>query len=169
MLKNKYLLGLLVLTLGACQSPMSKKHDMSNQKMAHKDISKMSTIPEEIKECIRKNDLIWAQNFEKGDYETFFKFAIEDNSKVKGFALNAIGTMYHFGAGVEVDYKRAKDLYERALEYGNGEAANHLGRLYLNGEGVKKNENRAQEYYKISCEKGYSVACEHPCMMPKKL
>lgn len=167
MLKNKYLLGLLVLTLGACQSH-NMEHRMRHN-MKYKEVSKLPTPPKEVKEYIRKNDLIRAQNFEKGDYETFFNFAMEDSQKTKGFTLNTIGTMYHFGAGVEVDYKRAKDLYERALEYGNGEAANHLGRLYLNGEGVKKNENRAQEYYKISCEKGYSVACEHPCMMPKKL
>ncbi len=162
MIKYKYLSGLLILSLGACQSgptkhAMSKNH--MDHMMTHKENSKHPTTLEEIKACIKKGDIEKKKEFEKGDYETFFNFAIEDNQKTKGFTLNAIGTMYHYGAGVEVDYKRAKDLYERALEYGNGEAANHLGRLYLNGEGVEKNETRAREYYKLSCENGYDVGC----------
>jgi len=175
MIKKKYLIGLLVLSLGACQShhmdqKMGHNRDhMMKRKMGrnmdhmmtHKENSKMLMIPDGIKECIRKDTLIRAENFEKGDYETFFNFAIEDSQKTKGFTLNAIGTMYHFGAGVKVDYSRAKDLYERALEYGNGEAANHLARLYANGEGVERNEARAREYYKISCDKGYDVGCEN--------
>lgn len=163
MIKYKYLLGLLILSLGACQSH-STKHDMSknhmDQKMSHKENSKMSTNLETPEEYDRKFSVVDKKAFEKGDYATAFNFVIEDSQKTKGFTLNAIGTMYHFGYGVEVDYKRAKDLYERALEYGNGEAANHLGRLYLNGEGVEKNPVRAREYYKLSCDNGYSFACK---------
>ncbi len=171
MLKNKYLLGLFVLTLGACQSSHKMEHkrdhmmkrkmgrDMDHM-MAHKENSKHPTTLEETKACIKKQELIGKKAFEKGDYATAFNFAIEDSQKTKGFTLNAIGTMYHFGYGVELDYKRAKDLYERALEYGNGEAANHLARLYANGEGVEKNPVRAREYYILSCDKGYSFACE---------
>tara|TARA_R110002050_G_scaffold294841_2_gene453086 strand:+ start:17125 stop:17625 length:501 start_codon:yes stop_codon:yes gene_type:complete len=158
MIKYKYLLGLLILSLGACQS-----HHM-DQKMGHKENSKHPTTLEEFEEWKReeaKRILIKKKAFEKGDYATAFNFVIEDSQKTKGFTLNAIGTMYHFGYGVEVDYKRAKDLYERALEYGNGEAANHLGRLYLNGEGVEKNENRATEYYKISCDNGCDLGCKN--------
>jgi|GEM_PF-6683578 len=183
MIKYKYLLGLLILSLGACQSGHKMGRDMDHkmgdkrmdQKTGHNmkhmmkrkrnhmmdQNSNLPVTTEEIKEYNKEFSVVDKKAFEKGDYATAFNFAIEDNQKTKGFTLNAIGTMYHFGYGVEVDYKRAKDLYERALEYGNGEAANHLGRLYLNGEGVEKNENRAREYYKLSCDNNCDAGCEN--------
>ena len=55
-----------------------------------------------------------------------------------GSLLNIIGYLYNHGIGVQEDYNKAKDYYEKSAELGNSHALNNLGNLYFKGYGVKK-------------------------------
>ena len=47
--------------------------------------------------------------------------------------------MYYNGLGVEKDYQKAKEWYEKAAAQGNARAQTNLGDMYYNGEGVSQN------------------------------
>ena len=53
------------------------------------------------------------------------------------------GHIYHYGIGVEPDYKKAWELYEMASEHGDASATREMGLMCLQGEGIKKNITEA--------------------------
>lgn len=70
------------------------------------------------------------------------------------YSLNYLGYMHKKGKGVKQDNKKAKELYERAIEKGNAFAMSNLAYMYRYGEGVEQNCDKAMElYYKA---KNYS-------------
>jgi len=84
---------------------------------------------------------------ENRDYETainlFTQVAEEDNSIL---ALNNLACCYVRGYGTNVNYKKARKLFKRAIELGSVVAKYNLGIMYLNGLGVKQNLLKAQKY-----------------------
>ncbi|MGB2578124.1 TPR repeat protein [Elusimicrobium simillimum] len=51
-------------------------------------------------------------------------------------ALNRLGNMYYMGRGVERDFAKALDFYQKAVENGSVNAKTSLGTMYFLGHGV---------------------------------
>lgn len=90
-----------------------------------------------------------------GDFETAFsklkKLADEGYAK----AQTKIGSMYHHGLGVKLDYAIARQWYEKAIQTGGDpEAYVNLGSLYEHSMGVSQNYGKAAELYREGMEKG---------------
>ena len=64
---------------------------------------------------------------------------VETMKKIAGF--------YEKGQGVEQDYLKAIEWYERASRANDSEAMNKIGRFYEQGIGVEKNYDKAIEWY----------------------
>lgn len=75
-------------------------------------------------------------------------------------AQNSLGCAYHNADGVERDYGKAKEWYEKSAAQGNMYAQSNLGVLYKYGLGVEKNLSKAFEWYMKSAIQGYSLAQE---------
>ena len=75
-------------------------------------------------------------------------------------AQNSLGCAYHNANGVQRDYAKAKEWYEKSAEQGNCYAQSNLGILYRYGLGVEKSLTKAFEWYMKSAEQGYSNAQE---------
>ena len=76
-------------------------------------------------------------------------------------ALNLMGIIYDNGDGVEVDYKKAVDLYLKAHNTGLRAATFNLGTMYQWGAGVKQDYKKARLLYKEAHEKGYASATKN--------
>jgi len=90
-----------------------------------------------------------------GDFETAFsklkKLADEGYAK----AQTKIGSMYHHGLGVKLDYAIARQWYEKAIQTGGDpDAYVNLGALYEHSMGVSQDYHKAAELYREGIEKG---------------
>jgi TPR repeat protein len=61
-----------------------------------------------------------------------------------------LGLRYYKGIGVGVNYKRAKEYFENAINGGCNAASYYLGMIYYNGTGVPINHLKAKEYFEKS-------------------
>ena len=66
--------------------------------------------------------------------------------------------MYAEGQGVEVDYVKANEWFQKAAEQGNADAQCNLGVMYAEGQGVEVDNAKANEWYQKSAEQGNAVA-----------
>jgi hypothetical protein len=73
-------------------------------------------------------------------------------------AICRLAYFYENGFGVDRDYKRAAELYRRAIKKDNAYAYGALGWLYDYGLGVDKDIGKAHEYYELAAQKGNSNA-----------
>jgi len=73
-------------------------------------------------------------------------------------AMYNLGHIYEHGVGVQQDYSKAKQLYEKAIELENSNAMNNLGYMYFIGKGVQKDYNKAKQLYEKAIELGNSNA-----------
>ena len=69
-------------------------------------------------------------------------------------AQNNLGLMYDLGQGVEQDYKKAIEWYEKAAEQGYAKAQYNLGIIYHKGQGVEKDYVQAVMWYEKAAEQG---------------
>lgn len=69
-----------------------------------------------------------------------------------------LGECYYYGNGIEQDYKKAVEWYEKSAEQGYAKAQNNLGFCYGKGYGVEKNLEKEVEWYIKSAEQGNSIA-----------
>lgn len=63
-------------------------------------------------------------------------------------ALISLGIAYFQGRLVAQDYKKAKDLFQRASDQGFSEPTTMLAIMYLKGLGVVADEEKATELFK---------------------
>lgn len=74
-------------------------------------------------------------------------------------AMNRIGNWYRDGNGVEQDYAKALEWYEKALDLSNySSAMNNIAELYYYGNGVEQDYEKALEGYEKAIDLGNSVA-----------
>lgn len=99
---------------------------------------------------------------EDGDYATAMEYY---NKALKGkeqvfcaFAMQGIACLYQDGNGVEQDYAKAIEWYEKAAELGNATALNNIGYMYQYGEGVDSDYEKALEYYDKATKMGSEQA-----------
>ncbi|WP_104758051.1 dynamin family protein [Helicobacter salomonis] len=62
----------------------------------------------------------------------------------------SLGVIYANAQGVDQDYTKAKEYWEKAADIGSTEAYSHLSAMYKNGRGVKKDDEMAFECSKIA-------------------
>lgn len=75
-------------------------------------------------------------------------------------ACSSLGNLYDKGKGVEQNYQKAIQLYQKACDGGDSEGCINLGVLYENGYGVKKDNAIAKEYYGKACDLGLQKGCD---------
>ncbi|MDO5395464.1 MAG: tetratricopeptide repeat protein [Bacteroidales bacterium] len=61
-----------------------------------------------------------------------------------------LGAIYRYGEGVDINYIKAKEFYEKAIDMGNGVSANSLGVMYMHGLGVKCDYAKALDIFSKS-------------------
>jgi hypothetical protein len=106
-----------------------------------------------------------AINWKEGEHPDFGKaFADLKHGCELGAAeaCTALGYAYDHGQGVEKDYARAKELFEKSCEQDPLGCAN-LAVLYDLGHGVTKDRARAFELFAKSCDGSKSVDIAFAC------
>jgi len=73
-------------------------------------------------------------------------------------AVNAIGSLYDWGYGVEVDAAKAAEYYAQAAEGGLIVGIENLGSAYENGRGVTQDYEKAAELYREAMDAGSTWA-----------
>ena len=63
--------------------------------------------------------------------------------------------MYFGGEGVKADIKKAKELFSKACELGDGDGCNNTAFLYEQEKDIKT----ALKLYKKACDLGHQIAC----------
>ncbi|RHZ70764.1 hypothetical protein Glove_267g31 [Diversispora epigaea] len=76
----------------------------------------------------------------------------------KEISTISLANMHFDGLGVEVDTKKAFQIFHKLANKGSLMALNNLGYCYNNGSGVEKNEEKAFKLYLKSAEKGFILA-----------
>lgn len=74
------------------------------------------------------------------------------------YAMNDIGNWYRDGNGVEQDYAKALECYEKALDLNYPPAMTNFAELYDNGNGVEQDYEKALEWYEKAIDLGNSGA-----------
>ena len=69
-------------------------------------------------------------------------------------AQNNLGHMYYEGLGVEVDYKKAFELYTLAAEGGNATAQTAIGWMYYLGLGTDKDDEKSAKWTLEAAKQG---------------
>lgn len=66
--------------------------------------------------------------------------------------------MYASGRGVEQDYGKAKQWYQKAAEQGNAKAKYNLGVMYAIGQGLRQDYAKAKSLYEEAAAQGDTSA-----------
>jgi TPR repeat protein len=69
-----------------------------------------------------------------------------------------LGGLYENGYGVDRDYGKAREWYQKAADKGNAYAMYNLGGLYENGNGVAQDYGKAREWYQKAADAGHADA-----------
>ena len=94
--------------------------------------------------------------YNEGKYDDTYKVCIKlsENSEGMGRAINILGGCYFKGGGVEQDYQKAIEYFEKAAKMEEETAITRLGICYLYGYGVEENPTEAIEYFRKALKKG---------------
>ena len=68
--------------------------------------------------------------------------------------MTSLGALYANGQGVALDYAKAREWYEKAIDKGDATAMTGLGWLYHGGRGVSQDYAKAREWYQKAADKG---------------
>ena len=71
-----------------------------------------------------------------------------------------LGLIYDNGEGVQQDYSKAAQWYEKAANQGMPDAQFNLGLMYYNGKGVRQNTATAKEWFGKACDNGNQNGCD---------
>ncbi|MCZ6104964.1 hypothetical protein O6B34_02570 [Campylobacter ureolyticus] len=72
------------------------------------------------------------------------------------------GSLYHMEEyGIEKDYKKAFDSYQKACDLRSGVSCYMLSAMFARGEGVAQNLAKAFEYLDKACDLGFEAASCH--------
>lgn len=114
--------------------------------------------------AVAQRDLaIILENTEPKDQQKaieYYKMAV-DNENPDAYALNNLGVCYLTGDGVEVDYKKAVELFKKAAELGDDYAKLNLADNYYLGIGTRQSFEKAFELYKEVAENGNVTALKY--------
>lgn len=82
------------------------------------------------------------------------------NAAARGDAVAqySLGICYSEGDGVQQDYRKAFEWFEKSAEQGNADSQYCLGVCYSEGEGVRQDYRKAFEWFEKSAEQGDALA-----------
>ncbi|CAF1066395.1 unnamed protein product [Rotaria sordida] len=69
-------------------------------------------------------------------------------------AEHSLGLHYETGVGVEMNYYKAAQWYQRASDHGSATAANNLGLMYGAGKGVAKDLVKSEQLLRLAVTRG---------------
>ena len=101
------------------------------------------------------------EDFESGNYCDAFKAFTRLADTGDAEAFNFLGIHYYLGAGVDKDFERAAQWFERAALARNASAQRNLGVLYLRGWGVPRNNVHAYGWLHQSYSQGNQAAAHY--------
>ena len=101
------------------------------------------------------------RDFEAGNYRDSFKAFTRLAASGDTDAFNFLGIHYYLGAGVDKDFERAAQWFERGALARNASAQRNLGMLYLRGWGVPRNNVHAYGWLHQSYSQGNQVALHY--------
>lgn len=122
-------------------------------------LSGSAVLAEEKDEVREWYDTGW-EAYTNGDMETAAEYFRKAAEKEDGYALNMLGVLYFFGAGVEQSNEKALEYFERAAAQDSVDALNNLGAMYLYGYCGEQSDEKALEYFLRSVELGDAAACD---------
>lgn len=103
----------------------------------------------------------------KGDFVnafSLFKEACETNGDSDG--CFGLGIMYSHAIGVDMDYLKAQNYFNRSCIGGNALACSNLASFYYDGKnGINEDKALAGELYMVGCQGGDSYACNNLAYM----
>lgn len=125
-----------------------------------------------ISEVLRKSDSIEFEIEEEGSYLDNiedFDLDLDDLDEIKEFSeleeydepgseYLMEGEIHYLGKGVEKNYFKAREFFEKAAEEGNEDAQAYLALFYEKGLGGEKNIDKALYWYKKSALRGSSFS-----------
>ncbi|MBQ2762326.1 MAG: sel1 repeat family protein [Candidatus Methanomethylophilaceae archaeon] len=68
--------------------------------------------------------------------------------------LHSEAEAYELGDGVEVDQKKAAELYQKAADLGFIPSMCRLGEMYMSGQGVERDHAKGRELFEKASELG---------------
>ena len=103
------------------------------------------------------------KHYKEKDYNdafTFFEKAATSKDEYKGHAPAQfhLGDMYRRGQGVDRDYAKAVEWYQKAADQKYAPAQYNLGIMYGYGHGVGQDYTEAARLYKLAADQGYAEA-----------
>ncbi len=105
--------------------------------------------------------LCLAQGYEQGvvaleasDFQLAFEIFIPLAKAGHVEAQFALGNMYHMGAGVDTDPKKASVWFRRAAEQGHAMGQNNIALFLYNGYGAKRDLAEAAKFFRQSADQG---------------
>ena len=101
----------------------------------------------------------------ENDKKAFNLLSLLENSDDRT-AINNLAWLYKEGRGCEVNYCKAKELFERAAKMDCTASYYHLGTMYEEGLGTDINLSLAKKMYMIAAEKGHKKASERLEALP---
>ena len=73
-------------------------------------------------------------------------------------SIAALGYDFEWGVGVDVNFDKAVELYEKSSSMGSTKGSTYLGTCYEYGTGVEKDVKKAFDLYQHAAELGYAKA-----------
>jgi len=102
--------------------------------------------------------ILWEAKNPQDRNENILLLFHEGAARGNEFAMDALGALDESGSGVEQDFAKAREWYEKAADKGHVRAIFSLGLLYAKGEGVTQDFGKARELYEKAADKGHVVA-----------
>ena len=96
--------------------------------------------------------------FESGDYETAFSLWLPLAEEGDADAQNYLGILYYLGFGVQKDYKKSLEWYERAAKAGHADAQRNYGDMINFGRGIQRSNQEAYKWYFAASQQGNKKA-----------
>lgn len=89
-------------------------------------------------------------------FENFTKAAEGTEQVFIANVMGNIGYLYRYGEGVELDYAKAMEWYEKAAGLGERASMAEIGLLYYYGEGVDQDYEKALEWFEKAADLRHS-------------
>ena len=109
-----------------------------------------------IRKAVEKNDAgamadlgyyLLAQNATPATFREGMDLCARAGELGNSWGYHYLGAIHRYGEGIEVNYAKAREYYEKAIALGNDASANSLGVMYMHGLGVEQNCNTALEIF----------------------
>ena len=150
-----------------------KDADNTEEKSASKEVAEIAPPEEEPILIAKLEDLDLSDSLGEGAGETFIKSInattdavnTADPSDIRALAVKGdanaqfqLGTLYHQGKNVKLNYSQAFLWYRRAAQQGLADAQYSLGNMYLMGEGIGQDDYQARQWYEKASEQDHEGA-----------